>query len=84
LLLSFADVVIAKVSLSFSPSVLFGLKTTYCFFRILYGDQACFLDDEIHLELRYSKTRTIVVSSIGENCNASQVQFLNPTLIIEN
>jgi hypothetical protein len=72
------------MSLSFSPSDLSGLKNAYCFFRILYGDQACFFDDEIRLELRHSNTRTIAVESTGENCNASQVQFLNPTLIIKN
>jgi hypothetical protein len=53
LLLSFADVVIVKMSLSYSPSVLSGLSNVYCFFRILYGDQAWFLDDEIRPELRH-------------------------------
>jgi hypothetical protein len=76
--------VIAKMSLSLSPSVLSVLKNAYCFSRILSGDQACFFDDEICLELRHSKTRTIAMASAGENCNASQVQFLNPSLIIEN
>jgi hypothetical protein len=83
LLLSFAYVVIAKMSLSFLPSALSGLKNAYCFSRFLYGDQARFFDDEIHPELRHSKTGTIAMASAGENCNASQVQFLNPNLIIE-
>jgi hypothetical protein len=53
LLLSFVYVVIVKMSLSYSPSVLSGLNNVYCVFRILYGDQACFLDDEIRPELRH-------------------------------
>ncbi|XP_062178466.1 peptidyl-prolyl cis-trans isomerase CYP59-like isoform X2 [Phragmites australis] len=41
-------------------------------YKFLYGDQARFFDDEIHPELRHSKTGTVAMASAGENCNASQ------------
>lgn len=43
------------------------------FFRFLYGDQARFFTDEIHLDLKHSKMGTIAMASAGENLNASQV-----------
>lgn len=39
----------------------------------MYGDQARFFSDEIHLDLKHSKTGTIAMASAGENLNASQV-----------
>lgn len=41
--------------------------------RFLYGDQARFFGDEIHLDLKHSKTGTVSMASAGENLNASQV-----------
>lgn len=42
-------------------------------FRFLYGDQARFFSDEIHIDLKHSKTGTVAMASAGENLNASQV-----------
>jgi len=42
-------------------------------FRFLYGDQARFFNDEIHHDLKHSKTGTVAMASAGENLNASQV-----------
>lgn len=42
-------------------------------FRFLYGDQARFFQDEIHLDLKHAKKGTIAMASAGENLNASQV-----------
>lgn len=42
-------------------------------FRFLYGDQARFFSDEIHLDLKHAKTGTLAMASAGENLNASQV-----------
>ncbi|XP_048430244.1 peptidyl-prolyl cis-trans isomerase CYP59-like [Pyrus x bretschneideri] len=41
-------------------------------YKFLYGDQARFFNDEIHLDLKHSKTGTIAMASAGENLNASQ------------
>ncbi|KAE8713823.1 Peptidyl-prolyl cis-trans isomerase CYP59 [Hibiscus syriacus] len=41
----------------------------------LYGDQARFFGDEIHLDLKHSKTGTVAMASAGENLNASQFYF---------
>ncbi|XP_045805339.1 peptidyl-prolyl cis-trans isomerase CYP59-like isoform X3 [Trifolium pratense] len=38
----------------------------------LYGDQARFFNDEIHIDLKHSKTGTVAMASAGENMNASQ------------
>ncbi|XP_056173464.1 peptidyl-prolyl cis-trans isomerase CYP59-like [Syzygium oleosum] len=43
--------------------------------RFLYGDQARFFMDEIHLDLKHSKTGTVAMASAGENLNASQFYF---------
>ncbi|PNX96181.1 peptidyl-prolyl cis-trans isomerase 4-like protein, partial [Trifolium pratense] len=40
--------------------------------RFLYGDQARFFNDEIHIDLKHSKTGTVAMASAGENMNASQ------------
>ena len=45
-------------------------------FRFLYGDQARFFNDEIHLDLKHSKTGTVAMASAGENLNASQVLLI--------
>jgi len=45
----------------------------FLFFRFLYGDQARFFSDEIHIDLKHSKTGTVSMASAGENLNASQV-----------
>lgn len=42
-------------------------------FRFLYGDQARFFTDEIHLDLKHSKMGTVAMANAGENLNASQV-----------
>lgn len=42
-------------------------------FRFLYGEQARFFSDEIHLDLKHAKTGTLAMASAGENLNASQV-----------
>ncbi|MCI18662.1 peptidyl-prolyl cis-trans isomerase-like 4-like [Trifolium medium] len=47
--------------------------TGFYFFRFLYGDQARFFNDEIHIDLKHSKTGTVAMASAGENMNASQV-----------
>ncbi|CAA6671837.1 unnamed protein product [Spirodela intermedia] len=44
-------------------------------YKFLYGDQARFFDDEIHPDLKHSKTGTIAMASAGKNCNASQFYF---------
>ncbi|KAF5465019.1 hypothetical protein F2P56_015053 [Juglans regia] len=44
-------------------------------YKFLYGDQARFFSDEIHLDLKHSKTGTIAMASAGENLNASQFYF---------
>lgn len=41
-------------------------------YKFLYGDQARFYGDEIHLDLKHSKTGTVAMASAGENLNASQ------------
>ncbi|KAL6196773.1 hypothetical protein ACLB2K_032387 [Fragaria x ananassa] len=41
-------------------------------YKFLYGDQARFFGDEIHLDLKHAKTGTIAMASAGENLNASQ------------
>lgn len=46
---------------------------TCSFSRFLYGEQARFFSDEIHLDLKHSKTGTVAMASAGENLNASQV-----------
>ncbi|KAG4395634.1 hypothetical protein GLYMA_19G004200v4 [Glycine max] len=40
--------------------------------KFLYGDQARFFSDEIHIDLKHSKTGTVAMASAGENLNASQ------------
>ncbi|VVA89719.1 unnamed protein product [Arabis nemorensis] len=37
---------------------------------LLYGEQARFFGDEIHLDLKHSKTGTVAMASGGENLNA--------------
>ncbi|XP_078428726.1 cyclophilin 59 [Wolffia australiana] len=44
-------------------------------YKFLYGDQARFFDDEIHPDLKHSKTGTVAMASAGKNCNASQFYF---------
>ncbi|XWS52249.1 hypothetical protein CRYUN_Cryun11dG0051800 [Craigia yunnanensis] len=44
-------------------------------YKFMYGDQARFFSDEIHLDLKHSKTGTIAMASAGENLNASQFYF---------
>ncbi|KAI3409215.1 Peptidyl-prolyl cis-trans isomerase (PPIase) [Psidium guajava] len=44
-------------------------------YKFLYGDQARFFMDEIHLDLKHSKTGTVAMASAGENLNASQFYF---------
>ncbi|GMI81092.1 hypothetical protein HRI_001778400 [Hibiscus trionum] len=44
-------------------------------YKFLYGDQARFFSDEIHLDLKHSKTGTVAMASAGENLNASQFYF---------
>ncbi|XP_004498355.1 peptidyl-prolyl cis-trans isomerase CYP59 [Cicer arietinum] len=41
-------------------------------YKYLYGDQARFFNDEIHIDLKHSKTGTVAMASAGENMNASQ------------
>ncbi|XP_027061742.2 peptidyl-prolyl cis-trans isomerase CYP59 isoform X1 [Coffea eugenioides] len=41
-------------------------------YKFLYGDQARFFGDEIHLDLKHSKMGTVAMASAGENLNASQ------------
>ncbi|KAF5750562.1 hypothetical protein HS088_TW03G00901 [Tripterygium wilfordii] len=41
-------------------------------YKLLYGDQARFFSDEIHLDLKHSKMGTVAMASAGENLNASQ------------
>ncbi|KAL6562453.1 cytochrome P450 monooxygenase 59 [Orobanche gracilis] len=41
-------------------------------YKFLYGDQARFFGDEIHLDVKHSKTGTVAMASAGENLNASQ------------
>ncbi|KAG5106160.1 hypothetical protein JHK82_043130 [Glycine max] len=41
-------------------------------YKFLYGDQARFFSDEIHIDLKHSKTGTVSMASAGENLNASQ------------
>ncbi|XP_010274107.1 PREDICTED: peptidyl-prolyl cis-trans isomerase CYP59 [Nelumbo nucifera] len=44
-------------------------------YKFLYGDQARFFGDEIHQDLKHSKTGTVAMASAGENLNASQFYF---------
>ncbi|KDP25100.1 hypothetical protein JCGZ_22635 [Jatropha curcas] len=44
-------------------------------YKFLYGDQARFFSDELHLDLKHSKTGTVAMASAGENLNASQFYF---------
>ncbi|XVF47642.1 hypothetical protein PTKIN_Ptkin03bG0126200 [Pterospermum kingtungense] len=44
-------------------------------YKFLYGDQARFFSDEIHHDLKHSKTGTVAMASAGENLNASQFYF---------
>ncbi|KAI3456711.1 hypothetical protein Pfo_013374 [Paulownia fortunei] len=41
-------------------------------YKFLYGDQARFFGDEIHLDVKHSKIGTVAMASAGENLNASQ------------
>ncbi|XP_059446067.1 peptidyl-prolyl cis-trans isomerase CYP59-like [Corylus avellana] len=41
-------------------------------YKFLYGDQARFFSDEIHLDLKHSRTGIVAMASAGENLNASQ------------
>ncbi|CAA0832514.1 Peptidyl-prolyl cis-trans isomerase CYP59 [Striga hermonthica] len=41
-------------------------------YKFLYGDQARFFSDEIHLDVKHSKMGTVAMASGGENLNASQ------------
>ncbi|KAM7277383.1 hypothetical protein ACFE04_019249 [Oxalis oulophora] len=41
-------------------------------YKFLYGDQARFFNDEIHLDLKHLKTGTLAMASAGQNLNASQ------------
>uniref|UniRef100_A0A2P2JMT0 Peptidyl-prolyl cis-trans isomerase n=1 Tax=Rhizophora mucronata TaxID=61149 RepID=A0A2P2JMT0_RHIMU len=41
-------------------------------YKFLYGDQARFFGDEIHLDLKHSKRGTVAMATAGENLNASQ------------
>ncbi|KAJ4835544.1 cytochrome P450 monooxygenase 59 [Turnera subulata] len=41
-------------------------------YKSLYGDQARFFSDEIHLDLKHKKAGTVAMASAGENLNASQ------------
>ncbi|KAI3828401.1 hypothetical protein L1987_02502 [Smallanthus sonchifolius] len=41
-------------------------------YKFLYGEQARFFQDEIHLDLKHAKMGTIAMASAGENLNASQ------------
>ncbi|KAI7741023.1 hypothetical protein M8C21_011953 [Ambrosia artemisiifolia] len=41
-------------------------------YKFMYGDQARFFQDEIHLDLKHTKKGTIAMASAGENLNASQ------------
>ncbi|KAG9136536.1 hypothetical protein Leryth_014381 [Lithospermum erythrorhizon] len=41
-------------------------------YKFLYGDQARFFGDEIHLDVKHAKTGTVAMASAGENLNASQ------------
>ncbi|CAH9087188.1 unnamed protein product [Cuscuta europaea] len=41
-------------------------------YKFLYGEQARFFGDEIHLDLKHSKKGTLAMASAGENLNASQ------------
>ncbi|KAK6149500.1 hypothetical protein DH2020_017025 [Rehmannia glutinosa] len=41
-------------------------------YKFLYGDQARFFGDEIHLDVKHSKMGTVSMASAGENLNASQ------------
>ena len=56
-----------------NTSVNFILNHLVHFPRFLYGEQARFFRDEIHLDLKHSKTGTVSMASAGENLNASQV-----------
>ncbi|XP_057453312.1 peptidyl-prolyl cis-trans isomerase CYP59 [Lotus japonicus] len=44
-------------------------------YKFLYGEQARFFSDEIHIDLKHSKTGTVAMASAGENLNASQFYF---------
>ncbi|KAM6594820.1 hypothetical protein CsatA_002523 [Cannabis sativa] len=44
-------------------------------YKYLYGEQARFFSDEIHLDLKHAKTGTVAMASGGENLNASQFYF---------
>ncbi|PPR95702.1 hypothetical protein GOBAR_AA24967 [Gossypium barbadense] len=44
-------------------------------YKFLYGDQARFFGDEIHHDIKHSKTGTVAMASAGENLNASQFYF---------
>ncbi|KAM7268508.1 hypothetical protein ACFE04_010674 [Oxalis oulophora] len=41
-------------------------------YKFLYGDQARFFNDEIHVDLKHLKTGTLAMASAGQNLNASQ------------
>ncbi|KAG0606259.1 hypothetical protein M758_9G126200 [Ceratodon purpureus] len=41
-------------------------------YKLLYGDQARFFDDEIHPTLKHDKVGIVAMASAGENVNASQ------------
>ncbi|PIN12431.1 putative peptidyl prolyl cis-trans isomerase [Handroanthus impetiginosus] len=41
-------------------------------YKFLFGNQARFFDDEIHLDLKHTKIGTVAMASAGENLNASQ------------
>ncbi|CAL9059231.1 peptidyl-prolyl cis-trans isomerase CYP59 isoform X1 [Musa acuminata AAA Group] len=44
-------------------------------YKFLYGEQARFFEDEIHPDLKHTRTGTIAMASAGQNLNASQFYF---------
>uniref|UniRef100_A0A7N0VAG7 Peptidyl-prolyl cis-trans isomerase n=1 Tax=Kalanchoe fedtschenkoi TaxID=63787 RepID=A0A7N0VAG7_KALFE len=44
-------------------------------YKFLHGDRARFFTNEIHLDLKHTKTGTVAMASAGENLNASQFYF---------
>lgn len=59
-----------RMLLLFSPSLFLTL------FRTLYGDDAKYFEDEIHLQIKHKDKGIVAMANDGKNQNGSKVSFI--------